>query len=72
VRDVNLGVGDAGLAKGEAVRGPQVEQPVPGGGVRDEEGGRGGAEGLGDGLVNVGTDLVAAGRDGGADPREDI
>ena len=72
---MDLGGGDAGLDQGVAVGGPQIEEPAirasAGACVRTDEGG-GGAEGLGDGLVDVGADLVADRGDGGADPGDDV
>src|SRR5580704_5435419 len=73
VGDVDLGVGEAGLAEGVAVRGPQVEEPAVGGpGVLADEARRGGAEGLGDSVVDVEADLVAGGRRGGAEAGDHV
>ena len=72
---MDLGVGDADLAEGVAVGGPQVEEPAvrrsARAGVRADEGG-GGAERPGDSLVDVGADLVAGRGDGGANPGDDV
>ena len=72
IGDVDLGGGHACLEQEEPVGRPQVEQPAVRGVVRAEESRRGRAEGAGHGLVDVGTDLVAGGRGGGADSGDDL
>ena len=58
-----------GLWHGARVRVASGARP---GWRRADESGGGGAEGLGDGLVDVGADLVAGRGDGGADPGDDV
>src|SRR6185312_14051293 len=73
VGGVDPGAGHAGLLEGVATGGAQVEQPAAGRRrVGADEPGRSRAEGPGDGLVDVGTDLVAVRPDGGTDPGDDV
>ncbi len=82
--DVDLGVGDAGRLQHVAVRGPQVEEPVPAAAVtgvgteegavdlarRGRPGGAGGGGGRGGGGGGVGGGVAGGGQDAAAGPKD--